>query len=91
MPRTGVRRCKVKTTDPNRLIEQPGPACPEIELSRRLAALARDAEAAGFPFTAEHLRHLAGYVLDETALKYTDERTGGDDDAPDPGVRPGRT
>jgi hypothetical protein len=26
----------------------------------------------GFPFTAEHLRRLAGFVLDEAAVKYND-------------------
>jgi len=51
-------------------VEQVGQACREVALSERLTQLAREAEVCGFPFTAEHLRHLAGFVLDEAAAKY---------------------
>ena len=44
-----------------------GEACAEVTMSRRLAGLAADALAEGFPFVAEHLKHLALYVLDEAA------------------------
>ena len=46
--------------------------CPEAGLSWRLATLAKEAAITGFPFTAEHLRRLAGFVLDEAAVKYND-------------------
>jgi hypothetical protein len=47
-----------------------GQACPEVRWSGRLSRLAAEADAGGFPCTAEQLRHLAGYVLDEAATKY---------------------
>ena len=47
-------------------------ACPEVRWSGRLTRLAAEAESGGFPCTAEQLRHLAGYVLDEAATKYDD-------------------
>ena len=52
-------------------------------MSGRLARLANEVEADGFPFTAEHLRHLASYVLDEAAVKYSDLQP--DSDGGDPG------
>ena len=60
-----------------------GRACPEVRWSGRLTRLAAEAEAGGFPCTAEQLRHLAGYVLDEAATKYDD---GSDVGACEPGV-----
>ncbi|GEM_PF-4947130 len=45
----------------------PDETCAEVTMSRRLAGLAADALAEGFPFVAEHLKHLALYVLDEAA------------------------
>jgi hypothetical protein len=48
-----------------------GQACREVTLSGRLTRLAGEAQASGFPFTAEHLRNLAGFVLDEAAAKYS--------------------
>jgi hypothetical protein len=51
-------------------VGQIGQACREVALSGHLTLLAREAEICGFPFTAEHLRHLAGFVLDEAAAKY---------------------
>jgi hypothetical protein len=47
-----------------------GQSCPEVLWSGRLARLAAEAQTSGFPCTAEQLRHLAGYVLDEAATKY---------------------
>jgi hypothetical protein len=51
-------------------VERLGQACREVTLSGQLTRLAGEAEVCGFPFTAEHLRHLAGFVLDEAAAKY---------------------
>jgi len=51
-------------------VGQIGPASREVALSGLLAHLAVEAEICGFPFTAEHLRHLAGFVLDEAAAKH---------------------
>ncbi|MGE0224583.1 MAG: hypothetical protein AB7F35_13245 [Acetobacteraceae bacterium] len=42
--------------------------CAEVVMSRRLAALASDAITEGFPFVAEHLKHLALFILDEAAF-----------------------
>jgi hypothetical protein len=39
-----------------------GRACPEVSLSGRLARMADEADARGFPCTAEQLRHLARYT-----------------------------
>jgi hypothetical protein len=74
----------VKATETKWHVGSIGSGCPEIVLSERLAALAREAETEGFPFTAEHLRYLAAFVLDETALRYGDPPTDCEDDAPDP-------
>ncbi len=59
-----------KPTNPEWHIAGSGQACREVALSGRLTRLAGEAQASGFPFTAEHLRHLAGFVLDEAATKY---------------------
>ena len=56
-----------------------GPACPEVRWSGRLTRLAAEAEAGGFPCTAEQLRHLAGYILDEAATRYDGEPDAGAD------------
>ena len=53
-------------------------------MSGRLATLANEAAADGFPFTAEHLRHLAGYVLDEAALRHSDLQLDSEDDRSGP-------
>ena len=60
-----------KTTKPDWPIMRSEQACREVTLSGRLTRLASEAQASGFPFTAEHLRHLAGFVLDEAAAKYS--------------------
>jgi len=57
-------------------------SCSEVRWSGRLAGLAVEAEASGFPCTAEQLRHLAGYVLDEAATKYDDGQPDLDGDEP---------
>jgi hypothetical protein len=59
-----------KANNPAWHITHFGQACPEVRWSGRLTRLAAEAAAGGFPCTAEHLRHLAGYVLDEAATKY---------------------
>lgn len=52
-------------------------------MSRRLAALATEALAEGFPFVSEHLKHLALFVLDEASLaKRIDPAAGDVDDIP---------
>jgi len=56
--------------------------CPEVSLSWRLATLAKEAAMTGFPFTAEHLRRLAGFVLDEAAVKYNDLRRDSENSGP---------
>lgn len=61
-----------KTTNPAWYSAGSLEACPEVALSAQLATLASAADAVGFPFTAEHLRQLALYVLDEAAVKYSD-------------------
>jgi hypothetical protein len=60
-----------KTTKPEWPVTRLGQACREVTLSGRLTRLAGEAEVSGFPCTAEHLRHLAGFVLDEAAAKYS--------------------
>jgi hypothetical protein len=60
-----------------------GLACREVAFSQCLVTLAREAESVGLPFTAEHLRHLAGFVLDEAALKYGNVEAISDDDPAD--------
>jgi hypothetical protein len=79
----GVRRCIVATTTLNWLADPLRHACPEVAFSQCLAILAREAVAAGFPFTAEHLHHLAAYVLDEAVLAHRDGPTCPDDDPPE--------
>jgi hypothetical protein len=59
-----------KATNPTWHTRRFGQGCPEVHWSGRLARLATDADADGFPCTAEQLRHLAGYILDEAATKY---------------------
>lgn len=59
-----------KATNPPWHTPRFGRTCAEVHWSGRLARLAVEAEAGGFPCTAEQLRHLAGYVLDEAATKY---------------------
>lgn len=59
-----------KASNPDWHVMRFGQACPEVRWSGRLTRLAAEAAAGGFPCTAEHLRHLAGYVLDEAATKY---------------------
>ncbi len=59
-----------KSTTPAWHTPRFGRACPEVSLSGRLARMAGEADARGFPCTAEQLRHLAGYILDEAATKY---------------------
>jgi hypothetical protein len=61
-------------TSRNWHIEQTGQACREVTLSGHLTRMAGEAEVCGFPYPAEHLRHLAGFVLDEAAAKYDVER-----------------
>ena len=56
--------------------------CAEVSLSLRLATLAKEAAMTGFPFTAEHLRHMAGFVLDEAAVKYNDLQLDSEDSDP---------
>lgn len=65
-----------KSTNPAWHPAAPGQACREVALSGRLTRLAGEAEASGFPSTAEHLRHLAGFVLDEAATKYGSDQPG---------------
>jgi hypothetical protein len=60
-----------KTIKPDWPVMRSGQACREVTLSGRLTRLAGEAQANGFPYTAEHLRHLAGFVLDEAAAKYS--------------------
>jgi hypothetical protein len=57
-------------TDPTWPVARSGHANREVAWSGHLARLANEAAADGFPFTAEHLQHLASYVLDEAAMKY---------------------
>ncbi len=59
-----------KATSRNWHVDPAGQACREVAISGLLTQLAREAEICGFPFTAEHLRYLAGFVLDEAATKY---------------------
>ncbi len=59
-----------KASNPTWHVVRFGQACPEVRWSGRLTLLAAEAEAGGFPCTAEQLRHLAGYVLDEAATKH---------------------
>jgi hypothetical protein len=77
MPGPGGGRQMAKATDPNWPVVRLGQAYREVALSRRLAKLSSEASADGFPSTAEHLRHLASYVLDEAATKYNGLRPGG--------------
>ena len=51
-------------------------------MSGRLTRLAGEADVGGFPYTAEHLRHLAGFVLDEAAAKYSGGPPGRGDGEP---------
>jgi hypothetical protein len=74
----GAGSIMAKSTDRDWHQGSLGRAPREVSLSKRLATLAREAEAGGFPFTAEHLRHLASGVLDEAALKYSSGQTDGD-------------
>ena len=65
-----------KATDRDWQVARQNEACREVTLSGRLTRLAGEAEVSGFPSTAEHLRHLAGYVLDEAAEKYAPKDSG---------------
>jgi hypothetical protein len=73
-----------KTTNPAWSFVGSQQACREVAFSGRLATLANEAAAEGFPFTAEHLRHLAFYVLDEAALRHSDLQLDSEDEGPGP-------
>lgn len=73
------------STNPTWPVGRSGQANREVTWSGRLAKLANEVAADGFPFTAEHLRHLAGYVLDEAATKYADRPSDGGSDGLGPG------
>src|SRR5271156_3997478 len=81
---TGGRRHMAQANNPAWHVMRFGQACPEVRWSGRLTLLAAEAEAeaGGFPCTAEHLRHLAGYVLDEAATKYDGGPPQGRDSGP---------
>jgi hypothetical protein len=71
-----------KTSDKTWNFAESKQECPEVSLSWRLATLAKEAAVTGFPFTAEHLRRLAGCVLDEAAVKYNDLQLDSEDSGP---------
>jgi len=79
---SGRRRQIANANDPTWPGARSGPANREVAWSGRLAKLAHEVAADGFPFTAEHLQHLAGYVLDEAAAKYSGQQPDNDGGGP---------
>jgi hypothetical protein len=67
---------------------EPGTAATASDhLARRLTDLAQDALHAGYPFTAEHLLHLAKFVVNDEGLVAA-ELTRGDVDPETAGAGP---